>query len=48
MPWERLQRVLASRLARDDRSPPRWATGTYVPTAAELAALAPTADLPPP
>ncbi|MBL8622475.1 MAG: hypothetical protein JNK64_14275 [Myxococcales bacterium] len=48
VPWERLQRVLASRLARDDRSPPRWATGTYVPTAAELAALAPTADLPPP
>lgn len=48
VPWERLQRVLGSRLHPDGRSPPRWATGTYVPTAAELAALAPAAALPPP
>ncbi len=48
VPWARLQRVLASHLARDDRSPPRWATGAYVPTADELAALAPAAAMPPP
>lgn len=48
VPWARLQRVLARHLARDASRPPRWATGTYVPTAAELAALAPTSELPAP
>jgi hypothetical protein len=44
VPWDRVVAVLGAHLARDQRSPPRWATGDYFPTAAELKQLAPVAD----
>ena len=39
--WERLMAVAGDRVKRDKRSPPRWSTGDYFPTAAEIAKLAP-------
>jgi hypothetical protein len=42
--WTRLMTVAGDRLKRDTRSPPRWSTGDYFPSAAELAKLAPVDD----
>jgi hypothetical protein len=42
--WARLMAVAGDRVKRDKRSPPRWSTGGYFPSAAELAKLAPVDD----
>ena len=42
VPWDRAMAVIGAHLTPDGRSPPRWATGDYYPSPAELARLAPT------
>jgi uncharacterized protein YtpQ (UPF0354 family) len=42
VPWARVMAVIGAHLTPDGRSPPRWATGDYFPSPAELAKLAPT------
>ncbi len=37
--WDKAMAMAGDRLQRDKRSPPRWATSNYFPTAAELAKL---------
>jgi len=44
VPWDRVMKLLGARLRPDGRSPPRWSTGDYFPTKAELASLKPTLD----
>ena len=44
VPWDKAMQILGSRLKPDGRNPPRWATGEYWPTKAELARLAPVED----
>lgn len=44
VPWDKAMQILGSRLKPDGRNPPRWATGEYWPTKAELARLAPAED----
>ena len=44
VPWDKVMKLLGKRLSPDGRSPPRWATGDYFPTKAELASLKPTLD----
>lgn len=44
VPWDKAVKILGKRLTPDGRNPPRWATGEYWPTKAELAALAPQPD----
>ncbi len=44
VPWDKVMAMAGDRVQRDKRSPPRWATSNYFPTAAELAKLAPRKD----
>ena len=44
VPWDKAVKILAGRLSPDGRNPPRWTTGDYFPTKAELLKLAPQQD----
>ncbi|MBA3459775.1 MAG: hypothetical protein H0T46_07430 [Deltaproteobacteria bacterium] len=44
VPWDKAMQILGTRLKPDGRNPPRWATGEYWPSKAELARLAPAED----
>ena len=45
VPWKRVMAVCGAHLVSDHRAPERWATGTWFPSAAELARMAPSTDL---
>jgi len=44
VPWARFMEVARDHLEPDNRSPPRWATGSWFPSDDELLRLAPTLD----